>query len=412
MIIPLLKLAVSNLLANKGKSLLTMLGIIIGVSSVVLIISVGDGAQSLIFNQIENVGSNLVGVVPGGQDEDEQGPPAAAMGIFVTTLTIDDANAIAASIPDVVATTPYVSGNVSASYGSESGIVIISGVSANYLDVIDADIERGRFFTSQEELGLSRVVILGHDVAEKFFGEDVNPVGETIKIGNANFLVIGLFADAKTGLDSRNTKLFMPATTAQKITLGIRHVGMIHAKVNEAKNIDLVIAEIKDLLRERHHIKEEGKDDFTVRSQAQALDALGQITDALKFFLAAIAAISLIVGGIGIMNIMLVTVTERTREIGLRKAIGARAGIIQTQFIIESAMISLVGGVIGIIIGVSFSFLIAQVAQYLDYQWDFIISPLSLILASGVSISVGVVFGFYPARKAALLDPIEALRYE
>lgn len=411
MILSLFKLAVSNLLANKGKSLLTMLGIIIGVSSVVLIISVGDGAQSLIFNQIENVGSNIIGIIPGGQDEDEQGPPAAAQGIFITTLTYEDAKAIAESIPNIVASTPYVSGNVTASYGNESGAVVISGVSANYLNVIDAQVENGRFFTPQEEQGLARVIILGHDVADKFFGEDTDPIGETLRLGSSNYKIIGEFADANTGLDSRNTKLFLPATTAQKITLGIKHVGQIQVKVDEAKNIDPVIEDINALLRDRHN-KEKGKEDFTVRSQAAALDALGGITDALKFFLAAIAAISLVVGGIGIMNIMLVTVTERTREIGLRKAIGATAGIIQTQFIIESAMISLVGGAIGIIIGVSFSFIIAQVAQYLEYDWDFIISPLSLILASGVSITVGIVFGFYPARKAARMDPIEALRYE
>lgn len=406
------KLAISSLLANKFRSFLTMLGIVIGVSSIIVIISVGAGAQSLIINQIKSVGSNLIAIIPGGSDE--EGPPAAAMGIVITTLKYEDAVAIRKerNVPYVSYAAAYVQGVGTISSADRNTDSTFLGTTADYVDVEDVEIAQGRFISSQEEKEIARVVVLGHGIKEELFGSE-NPLNKKIKIKRETFRVVGVLEErGAAGFINQDDYVFVPLSAAQKLLIGINHVSFIRAKVDDPSKISRTMEDIKYLLRERHDIKDGDPADFTVQSQAQALEALTTITDVLKFFMAAIAALSLIVGGIGIMNIMLISVSERTREIGLRKAIGAKYKHIMNQFLVETVIISLISGIVGIIIGSFISIVIALVAKYLEYDWDLVISLFSIVISVGISGAVGLIFGIYPARKAAKLDPIEALRYE
>lgn len=389
-----------------------MLGMIIGISSVIIIMSIGASAQDLILGQIKSVGSNLIGVLPGATSED--GPPAAVMGITVTTLKYEDALALAEkeNVPHAQAVAAYVKGMGTISWQNRSVDTNINGTTASYIDVEETDVEIGRFFSEAEEKGISRVVVLGSEVYENLF-EGQDPVGQAVKIKREQFKVIGVMEErGSVAFQNQDDQVFIPLKTAQKILLGINHLGFVRVKVDESQYLDQTVQDVKMTLREQHNIDDPIDDDFTVENVQNALDVFTGVTNALKFFLASIAAIALLVGGIGIMNIMLVSVNERIREIGLRKAVGARRGTIIKQFLVETVVISLGGGLIGIIIGVVISATIAIVANYLGYTWGFIITPDSIFLATGVSIGVGLAFGLYPARKAAKLDPIDALRYE
>lgn len=405
-----IKLAIRGLLVNKGRSLLTMLGIIIGIASVVIIISVGAGAQSLITNSIKNVGTNLVGVLPGkGGDS---GPPAAALGIVITTLTYDDAKAVA-TLPYINGVSAYSRGFGEMSAGTYSTDSTFSGITASYPTVENHKIETGRFITAEEEQSAAKVAVLGDDVKQELFPNDPDPVGKKIKIKNESFTVIGWMAKkGAVGFNTPDGQVFIPITAAQKLLLGTRYLNLMRIQVDTEEHIPLAIDLIKRTLRYRHDIERPEDDDFSVASVDQFLAIFTAVTGGLSLFLALIAAISLIVGGIGIMNIMLMTVKERTREIGLRKAIGAAPRQIRNQFVVESMVLTGVGGIIGLIIGVGISFLIAFIAISMGFDWNFVISPLSVIMSFSVSLSVGLVFGLYPAKKASRLNPIEALRYE
>ncbi|MEK7647784.1 MAG: ABC transporter permease [Patescibacteria group bacterium] len=396
---------------NKMRSFLTMMGIIIGVLSVIVIMSVGAGAQSLILDQITGMGSNLVGVLPGKSEED--GPPASAFGIVITTLTDADARAIATSgYEPIEAVSSYVKGIDRVSIGDVEKDTSFVGTSASYTNVEDVTIERGRYFTEDEERAMARVVVLGSEVAKELF-PDEDPIGETLKIKRTNFEIIGVVEERGTvTFQNQDNQIFVPVTTAQKLLLGMNHINFMRIKIRDAETVESSIGEIEAILRDRHGIDDPEEDDFSVRATTQALDALTSITDALRFFLAAIAAISLIVGGIGIMNIMLAAVQERTREIGLRKAIGATSRTITFQFLVETACITLTGGIIGIIGGAIISASVGFVARYLGYSWDTVITPGSIVLGCVVSIAIGLIFGIIPARRASKLNPIEALRYE
>ena len=409
----LVKLSWYTLGVNKKRSFLTMLGIIIGVAAVIIVMSVGAGAQSLILNQVKGLGSNLVGILPGSGGE--KGPPAAVLGINITTLTQDDADAIAnpANVPHVVAVSPLVQ-SVGPIVWRDRNLDAITfvGSSASYPDIMDIQIAEGRWFDSSEEKSMGHVVILGSKVKSDLF-QDTDPIGETIRIKQESFKVIGLMKPKSSAFfQNFDDMVYVPISTAQKNLMGINHLAAIRAKIDSGDNVDQAIADITTLLRKRHHTTNPEDDDFTVSSQAKALDLLGSITGIITFFLAAMAAISLIVGGVGIMNIMLITVTERTREIGLRKAIGAKYRNILLQFLAESVILTLTGGVIGLIIGVIVSYAVALIARGQGYNWDFVISLGSVIFAIGMSSLIGIVFGMYPARRAARLNPIDALRYE
>jgi ABC-type antimicrobial peptide transport system permease subunit len=409
-----IKTSVNALRANKGRSLLTMLGIIIGVAAVIIIMSVGAGAQSLILSQVKSLGSNLVGVLPGKSDK--SGPPASVLGVVVTTLKYDDALALenVQRFPHVLSYVAYTKGFGTLTWNAESYDTSLAGSTVGYLSTEGGEVDQGRFFTSDEERNLSRIVVLGSTVKKELFGE-TNPIGQRIKINKKTFEVIGVMKERGTvAFQNYDDQVFIPLLTMQKIVSGVSHLGLMRIKIDSSENIAPTIADIEVMLRERHDINDPSglSDDFSVLNAAEALNLLSTITNALKYFLASVAGLSLLVGGIGIMNIMLVAVTERTREIGLRKAVGAKKFHIMYQFILEAIFVTVSGGLIGIVIGVIVSFLIAQVAQYLKYAWEFSISPISIFLAVFVSATIGVVFGLFPALKASRLDPMEALRHE
>ncbi len=408
-----IKLAWNGLITNKGRSFLTMLGIIIGVASVIIIVSAGAGAQSLIYNQIKSLGSNLIGVLPGkGGDE---GPPASVYGIVITTLKYEDALAMTRgsnAVPHLSQVSAFAIGQGTVSYMGKQVGASYNGTTASYPNVIDRKIASGRFFNAEEEKGLAKVVVLGYNVKNDLFA-DKDPVGEMVKINNEKFRVIGYFEYKGTvAFQNMDAQIYIPISTAQKIMLGINHVHRISAKVDDSDYVSQVMEEMRKTLRVRHKIKDPEDDDFTVVSTEQALSAISGVTDAIKFVLAAVAAISLLVGGVGIMNTMYVIVKERTREIGLRKAIGAKPAKIRNQFLIESIFITTCGGVIGIVLGIGITSLVALVIRSLGYYWELSFSVDAMITGFVVSFVIGVVFGYYPAKKASNLPAITALRYE
>jgi len=410
-----IKISYKNLTAAKFRSFLTMLGIIIGVGSVILIMAIGQSAQELILDQVKGIGTNLIGVIPGASSS-EKSPPAAAMGISITTFTYDDLEALInpRNVPEVEDGTGYVVGSETVSYNGLDKALSFTGTTASYINVETAEVENGRFFTKEEETNLSKVAVVGSKMAADFFGND-NPVGKTIKIKDQNFNVIGVFKERGSsafGLAGQDNSVFVPVKTGQKILLGINYLAYARLKVKSPDLIPSAIANTKTTLRERHKIKDPSKDDFSVRDQASALETITNITNILRYFLLAIGTISLIVGGVGIMNVMLIAVNQRVREVGLRKAVGARNSEIISQFLIESATISSLGGIVGIILGILLALLASVIIQALNYHWPFIISIPSISVAFGVSAFIGIIFGIYPARKASRISPMEALRYE
>jgi putative ABC transport system permease protein len=392
---------------NKMRSALTMLGIIIGVGAVITMLAVGTGASRRIAEQISSMGSNLLIVLPGATTSG-----GVRMGAGTQpTLTMADADAIKRECPSVSDVAPVLNGVAQVIYGHQNWSTGIIGTTPSMLVVRDWTLASGRSFTDQDVKSATKVCLLGQTVVDNLFG-DMNPVGQFIRIKNVPFVVIGVLApkgQSAQGQDQDDT-IYVPVTTAQKKLFGTSFPGMIRIMMVKAKSTeDLAPAErqINELLRQRHHIGPKQDNDFTVRNLTQIMQTAEQSTKVMTLLLGAIASVSLLVGGIGIMNIMLVSVTERTREIGIRMAIGAKTWDIRLQFIIEALTLSLIGGVAGIVAGISTSEVIAALAG-----WTTIVSPLSILLAFGFSGMVGIFFGFYPAYKASLLDPIDALRYE
>jgi putative ABC transport system permease protein len=409
------KIAYKNLVANKFRSFLTILGIIIGVGSVILIMAIGSSAQELILDQVKGVGSNLVGVLPGASDE--KGPPAQAMGIVITTFTYDDFLALMEkkNVPQVESGVAYVQSTQTVTYQNTDSSYAILGVTHGLLDVQDIELAEGRFFSEEDDVSLSRIIVLGSKVKEEIFGSD-DAINRKVKIKKETFTVVGVLKEkggASFGGASPDDSIFAPVKTVQKILLGINHLSFARFKVANTDEIETTKEDIAKTMREQHDIDDPKDDDFSVRDTASALDILKNVTDVLKYFLLTVGSISLLVGGVGIMNIMLISVNQRIREVGLRKAVGAKNGTIMTQFLIESATITLVGGMIGIVGGIVLAYLIsAVVTNFFGYDWKFIVSWQSVGVATAVSILIGVLFGIYPARKAARVSPMEALRYE
>lgn len=420
-----IKVTVKDLLSRKGRSFLTILGIIIGVAGVIIIISLGAGAQSLVLGQVTKLGTNLVGILPGKSNE--SGPPAAVFGIQVKTLSQSDIDAIRDKnkVPNATAVAAFVNGSATILSGRESVDTSFVSTDGTYPKVQNVEMEKGQFFSEEEANASANVIVLGYDVATGLFPNG-NELGQIVKIkipenklspetntGSIPFRVIGVQKKMGTvAFQNQDDQVFIPFKIGQRQLLGIDYIQMARVKVDDTINVKTTIEDIKRVLREQHRITNPEDDDFSVRDLADIVKLLTGITDTLSIFLSLMAGISLIVGGIGIMNIMLVTVTERTREIGLRKAIGATSRNIRNQFLLESIVLTVSGGVIGIVVGVSISYLIAIGARLAGYDWAFIVSPLAIILAVGISILTGVIFGLYPALKAAKLDPIVALRYE
>ncbi len=407
-----IKISYKNLMAAKFRSFLTILGIIIGIASVIIVMAVGASAQQLILDQVTGIGSNLVGVLPGASND--KGPPASVFGIVTTTLKVKDLDAILMkkNVPNAVAACGYVSGISTVKYRENSTQSSYQGVSASFIEVEKNDLKSGRFFTNDEDAGLARVAVLGAKKAEDLFGTD-DPIGKIFSVKDVNFTVVGVFdKKGSSGLTNVDELTYIPVQTAQKLLLGIDYLNFARIKIDSLDNMTRAVADIKVTLRTQHRIKNPIDDDFSVRDTAQAISTITNITNVLKYFLVGIAAISLLVGGIGIMNIMLISVQQRIREVGLRKAVGARKRHIIIQFLIESAFLTFTGGVVGIIIGILVSFLASVIINYLGYTWQFIISFGSIVVATSVSILIGVLFGLYPALKASKISPMEALRYE
>ncbi|MFA6467018.1 MAG: ABC transporter permease [Patescibacteria group bacterium] len=403
---------VQALKRNKMRSFLTSLGIVIGISSVVIIMSVGAGAQSLVVNQIQGIGGDLLAILPGASDD--SGPPAAVMGLNITTLTAEDIEDIAVRVPEITAAAAYVRGVATATWQNKTDDTSFLGTTGNYMQVEEgAELQSGNFFSEEEAQSTAKVAVLGSKVADELFGGNSDPIGERVKINKESFRIIGVMEERGTaGFQDQDDQIFIPISTAQKLMLGINYLTFARAKVAPGSDVDFVIEQVKTVLRDRHGVDDPQGDDFSVRSSESTLDTLKSITDALNYFLGMVAAISLLVGGIGIMNIMLVSVAESTKEIGLRKAVGATRLDISLHFLIQTIILSFLGGFIGIVWGILISFLASVVAQAMGYNWDFVISVASIVISLAFTIVVALAFGWYPASQAARLNPIEALRHE
>ena len=400
----LLKMAGLSLIANKLRTFLTMLGIIIGVCSVIAMVSVGQGVKKNVVDSISRLGSNMLIVMSGSSN---RGGIRGGAG-SVQTLTFDDAEAIKDKIKNVNFVSPTVQTSSQVVYGHENWSTTITGVVPEYVSIQSLTMQSGIFFSEHDVDVRNRVAVIGTTVATNLFGT-VNPVGKKIRIGNAPYTVIGLVASKgqSTGGQDQDDVVLIPLTTAQERLLGITYVRSINVQVSTSDKMDEVQENIEKLLRQRHRIRTGSEDDFNVRNLTSLMETMSETTTMITLLLGSIAGISLIVGGIGIMNIMMVSVTERTREIGIRKAIGATYNSIMLQFLIESTMISILGGIIGIIFGIGLAQGISKFGGFTT-----VISSLSIIASFGFSLFVGIFFGMLPARKAARLDPIDALRYE
>jgi len=401
------RIAVRALMVNKMRSSLTMLGIIIGVGAVIAMIAVGSGAKRRISEQIASMGSNLIMVLSGS---------ATSGGIrygsgTVPTLTVDDAKAIQAEIPTVRHVSPELNGIAQVVSGNQNWSTIVHGTTPEILEIRNWSLSSGRPFTQQDVDGATKVCLLGRTVAENLFG-GINPTGQIVRIKKVPFTVIGVLGpkgQSTWGRDQDDV-IFVPITAAQKRLFGMQFPGMVRTIAVQANGPEVLKEteeQVTALLRQRHHIQPSQENDFTVRNLTEVMSSAEQSARVMSLLLGAIASISLIVGGIGIMNIMLVSVTERTREIGIRMAVGAKGRDILFQFLIESLVLSLIGGTLGIGIGITGTLVLSTFTQ-----WPTLFSTEAIFLAFLFSGSVGVFFGFYPARKASLLNPIEALRYE
>jgi len=402
-----IKIALRALKANKMRSALTMLGIVIGVAAVIAMLAIGAGARKRVADEISSMGSNLLIVFSGATSS-----RGARMGSGTDpTLSLDDVSAVKKECPAVMDVAPIHSGTAQVIYGNQNWSTIIMGTFPSILHVNAWTIAAGKPFTEQDVRYATKVCLLGKTVAEQLFGA-LNPVGEIIRIKKIPFRVTGILegkGQTMTGQD-QDDLIYVPITTAQKKLFGTAIPGMVRfimVKATGLNNLDDAETQINELLRQRHRIGPNQEDDFTVRNLTQMLQVAVTLTKIMTMLLGAIASISLVVGGIGIMNIMLVSVTERTREIGIRIAVGAKTWDIRFQFIIEAVTLSLIGGCLGIVIGQAGSIAVSRFANL-----PVIISPLSITIAFGFSAAVGIFFGFYPAYKASLLNPIDALRYE
>ena len=394
------------LLANKARSSLTILGIVIGIASVIAMIAIGQGSQSSIQSSIQSLGSNLVLVMPGTQrgvgTQVSQGRGSAQ------TLTQGDADAIATEISLAAAVAPELSGRYQVTAKGTNTNTSVMGTNANYTGIRNVEVDLGSFVTEQHVKNKSKVVVLGPTVRDDIFGEDVNPLGQTIRIKQIEFKVIGVTkAKGGTGFSNQDDMLFVPISTAQQFLSGSDKVSTISVQAQDQKSMEVLQEQITTLLLGRHNIADATAADFSTLNQADIVETASSVANTFTILLGSVAAISLLVGGIGIMNMMLTNVTERTREIGLRKAIGAKRKDISNQFLVEAITLTFIGGLLGILFGWLAALLASQLGGLATK-----VSGLSILLAFGVSAFIGIAFGYYPAKRAARFNPIDALRFE
>jgi putative ABC transport system permease protein len=414
-----LKTAFKSLRTNKGRTALAILGIVIGIASVIIVFSAGEGIRHLIIGQVESFGTNIIESEPrvpkktakGRASDTEQGM-AAAQGVQVTSMKLKDMDDID-KLPNVKESYGAVLGQEQASYGNELKKVFVEGVSASYIDIDQSEIDSGRFFTDAEDRSLAEVAVLGSEISNQLFG-DSDPLDKWIRVRKQKFRIIGVLKERGSmgGVMNFDQFVFIPLRTLQKKIMGIDHVLYMIHELNDVSLADETAAEIKTILRTNHNITDPDRDDFAVTTMAEMMKILGTVTNAITLLLLTIVAISLVVGGVGVMNIMYVMVSERTPEIGLRKSIGAKFSDIMGQFLFESILITLTGAIVGIVLGVLLSFLIALAARGFGLAWEFAVPLRAYPVAIGFSLLFGLAFGLYPARKAARLDPVEALRRE
>ena len=396
-------MAWASLIANKMRSILTMLGIIIGVAAVIALVSIGNGVKQDIQNSISSLGSNLLMVMPGAPRTPGVRPSAGSM----KSLKVSDYEAIS-KLDGVRAASPMTNGSYVVIYQNKNWTTSVSGVSYNYLDVNNWSMKSGRFLSEKNVQNRERVAVVGKTVVKNLFGDE-DPVGAEIRVKNIPFRIIGVLNSKGSGAmgNDQDDMVIIPYTTAMERVEGVDYLRMIYVTGKDENGIDRLQSDIENLLRVRHGIKDTNLDDFNIQNMNSIMETMEETTGTLTLFLGAVAAISLVVGGIGIMNIMLVSVTERTREIGVRKALGATYSVIVTQFLIEAVVISLMGGIIGIALGIGASKLIGMASGM-----STVISVPTIVMSFAFSMAIGLIFGIYPARKAAKLNPIDALHYE
>lgn len=399
----LFKMALRSLIANKLRTFLTTLGIIIGVASVISMIAIGEGAKKSTLSTISKFGTNIISVKPGRKTGRHVSSDR------VVTLTLEDASAIDSGVPLITGVAAQVYKSAQLKYSSKNTNTTVRGTGKEYDRLANFSIDRGRYFNADEIRTSRQVVVLGATVVKNLFEEkNIAPVGETLKVDGKNYMIIGVM-EAKGALSwyDPDDQVFIPVTTAQKRLFGMDHVQSIDVQAKNIEDLEVVMDDIDRLLRLRHNIRTGEDSDFHVQNSSQMLSSWGDAAKTFTYLLGGVAAISLMVGGIGIMNIMLVSVTERTREIGIRKAIGAKKGEIMEQFLIESVLMSFLGGGIGIALGLVIAKTVSKMGG-----WDTVVSLESILMAFGFSVGIGIFFGYYPANKAANMNPIDALRYE
>lgn len=410
-----IKQSIKALRANLGRTLLTMLGIVIGIGTVILVLSAGAGFRSLINSQVDAFGSNTLFIetrVPPttkSRAAGSSGSGGSFSGVVISSFKERDLDEIK-KLGNVSGAYGIVTGLSPASYRNNKKTVIYYGASSERFEIDKNKLSSGRFYTQSEDTGGAQVVILGSNVAKELFVQD-DPIGKLLRIGTLNFQVIGVYT-AQGAIGGGDDIVYMPLNTAQKKMLGIDYITVGIVQLKDINLVDGTSEDIKNLMRRNHSITNPDKDDFIVQSQAQALDTFNTIFSGITYLLIAIAAISLIVGGVGIMNIMYVVVTERTSEIGLKKALGARESDILNEFLVESVLVTIFGGIIGIALGALLGWIVSIIATSANLAWTFSVPLYAIVLGFGVSAIIGISFGVFPARSAAKMDPIEALRYE
>ncbi|MFA5169296.1 MAG: ABC transporter permease [Candidatus Paceibacterota bacterium] len=394
-----------SLSSNKSRSGLTMLGIVIGIASVITMVSIGQGSTATIESSIQSLGSNLLVISPGASKS--YGSMVRGGAGSASTLTMDDADAILSEVSNLKNVAPLISSQKQIVYKGENTNASIYGITSVYQTVKSLEVSTGSFFSETQIEKVAKVAVIGPTVSETLFGEDVDPTGLKIKIGDTQFTIIGVTVSKGTsGMNSSDNIVYVPITVAEHYFTGSESLSSISVEVTESKYMDQAEADIEALLLERHD-KDADSADFSIMNQAEIMDTMSSVSGTLTLLLGAIAGISLLVGGIGIMNMMLTTVTERTREIGLRKSLGARSKDVSGQFLMESISLTFIGGIIGIILGIAASYLVSTFGGTTT-----VVTSESVFLSFFVSAAIGIIFGYYPAQRASQLNPIEALKYE